>query len=392
MEKIRNLSLKKTIFFYLLINLFSSFLLCAVLSRTVSYAQEQIWLRYVDEEALYHALNDAEGNYQITVPRPSREEMSPLDWQLSELCDFVETYGILLLSVCGSGAAVALFYRNKLKRPIEELKEASRLVARDELDFHLEYENRDEMGMLCLEFEKMRSQLAENNRILWRMVEEEKALRAAVAHDIRSPLSVLQGYQEMLLEFLPEGTLPPEKTKEMLEECMRQVQRMKTFLNDMQKLNRLEERQIVRREVRTAELKQEIEKEAYMMERQYGKTCRTGLQAERDVLWIDRELVLEVVENLLSNSFRYAKKQVTVEVISSGEYLEITVADDGCGFQESAETVTRPFYHANPQDDLKHSGMGMYLCRVFCERHGGRLLVGNGPEGGAKVRALFGLW
>lgn len=52
---------------------------------------------------------------------------------------------------------------------------------------------------------------------------------------------------------------------------MRQVQRMKTFLNDMQKLNRLEERQIVRREVRTAELKQEIEKEAYMMERQYGK-------------------------------------------------------------------------------------------------------------------------
>ena len=49
------------------------------------------------------------------------------------------------------------------------------------------------MGRLCREFERMRGQLAENNQQLWKMLEEEKALRAAIAHDIRSPLSVLEG-------------------------------------------------------------------------------------------------------------------------------------------------------------------------------------------------------
>ena len=58
------------------------------------------------------------------------------------------------------------------------------------------------MGTLCKEFEMMRSDLADNNRKMWRMIEDEKALRNAIAHDIRSPLSILRGYQEMLLEFV----------------------------------------------------------------------------------------------------------------------------------------------------------------------------------------------
>lgn len=48
----------------------------------------------------------------------------------------------------------------------------------------------------------MRSDLADNNRKMWRMIDDEKALRNAIAHDIRSPLSILRGYQEMLLEFV----------------------------------------------------------------------------------------------------------------------------------------------------------------------------------------------
>ena len=52
------------------------------------------------------------------------------------------------------------------------------------------------MGMLCREFERMRGQLEENNRRLWQMIEDERVLRAAIAHDIRSPLAIMRGYQE----------------------------------------------------------------------------------------------------------------------------------------------------------------------------------------------------
>ncbi|WP_416386560.1 HAMP domain-containing protein [Blautia faecis] len=68
------------------------------------------------------------------------------------------------IQIAGCGIAVSLFYKNKLKRPIQELKMASQMIAEEDLDFHMAYENEDEMGMLCREFERMRGQLEENNR------------------------------------------------------------------------------------------------------------------------------------------------------------------------------------------------------------------------------------
>lgn len=66
------------------------------------------------------------------------------------------------------------------------------MIAEEDLDFHMAYENEDEMGMLCREFERMRGQLEENNRRLWQMIEDERVLRAAIAHDIRSPLAIMR--------------------------------------------------------------------------------------------------------------------------------------------------------------------------------------------------------
>ena len=63
------------------------------------------------------------------------------------------------------------------------------------------------------------------------MIEEEKALRAAIAHDIRSPLSVLKGYQEMLLDYLSDGTISLEQGMEMLKESAKQTRRMDDFID-----------------------------------------------------------------------------------------------------------------------------------------------------------------
>ena len=109
----------------------------------------------------------------------------------------------------------------------------------NDLDFRITYENRDEMGELCKEFERMREQLVKNNRKLWNALEEERILRAAIAHDIRSPLSVLEGYQEMLMEFLPDGTIDKEEAVEMLWESKKQIERMDAFVDTMQKLSSL---------------------------------------------------------------------------------------------------------------------------------------------------------
>ena len=67
-------------------------------------------------------------------------------------------------------------------------------IAQNDLDFHVESPSSDEMGQLCQSFETMRASLEANSRALWDAVEERKRLNAAFSHDLRTPLTVLQGY------------------------------------------------------------------------------------------------------------------------------------------------------------------------------------------------------
>lgn len=69
--------------------------------------------------------------------------------------------------------------------------------------------------------------------------------------------------------------------------------------------------------------------------------------------------------------------------------LRVCVSDDGEGFSEDAETITKAFHGKNIKDSLKHAGIGMYISRLYCEKHGGKLILENEEQGGAIVTAIF---
>lgn len=367
--------------------LLCSFLLSAVIVQIASRTQMRVWWNYVDEEAYFKAVENEGPNYVTDIPRPSAYEMTQPDYFASELCDFLQTYTILILSMTGSCVAVFLFYRNKLKKPIEELALASKRIAENHLDFCITYENRDEMGMLCMEFERMRGQLAENNQMVWKTIEEEKILRAAIAHDIRSPLSVLKGYQEMLMEYLPNTDIDMEQAMEMLSESNRQIERMDVFVETMRKMNSLENRKLAAGEISTKQLETDIQAELNVLEKEYGKQSVLQVQASNERFCGDKEIVLEVTENLLSNAFRYGKNQIEIMVRVGHSELNISVRDDG--FQEEKEKIVAAFHQQNIKDSLKHAGIGMYISRLYCEKHGGKLVIENDEQGGAVATAIF---
>lgn len=393
MEKIRNLSVRKTILLYLSVSLLVSFFVSVVIIRSASYAQEQIWWKYIDEEKYFGAIEgerDGENIYYITeIPRPSASEMSRMDHGISELCDFLQTYTVLILSIIGSCAAVLLFYENKLKIPLGELNQASERIAGNDLDFRITYENRDEMGSLCQEFERMRDQLAKNNQELWRMIEEERALRAAIAHDIRSPLSVLKGYQEMLIDYLPGGTIDIQTAMEMLEESRKQIERMDVFVETMRKMNSLEQRTLAASLITSEQIQADIQAEIMILEAEKEKKIALDVRETSESFLGDKEMILEVAENLLSNALRYAKKRIEVKVSVTSYEMKICVEDDGNGFGENVEEITKAFHQQNVKDSLNHTGLGMYISRVYCEKHGGNLLLENRKTGGAAVTAIF---
>ncbi len=369
--------------------LFFGFFLSAAIGRIAEQTQMQVWWNYVDEEAYFKAVEREGSDYVADIPRPSSYEMTPSDHFISELCDFLQTYTVLILSMSLSCGAVFLFYRNKLKRPVEELELASKKIATNHLDFSIAYENQDELGVLCKEFEQMRKALARNNQILWRAVEEEKMLRAAIAHDIRSPLSVLKGYQEMLTEHLSGTDADIGQAMEMLSESGRQIERMDAFVETMRKMSSLESREPASEEISARQLEEDIRAELAILEKEYGKQCILQARESGKVFYGDRAIILEVAENLLSNALRYGKKKIGIMVTAGYSELSICVRDDGDGFREDEGKITEAFYRQNVKDSLKHAGIGMYISRLYCEKHGGRLVLGNDEHGGAVVTAIF---
>ena len=214
-------------------------------------------------------------------------------------------------------------------------------------------------------------------------------LRAAIAHDIRAPLSVLKGYHEMLTEYLPDADMDMDQAMEMLRESGRQIERMDAFVEAMRKMSSLESRELAPEDISAGQLKEAIRAELSIVEKEFQKQCTLEVPESEERFCGDKEIILEVTENLLSNALRHGKQQIAILVKTGYSELSICVRDDGDGFGEDVEKVTEAFYGRNVKDSLKHAGIGMYISRLYCEKHRGKLVLGNEEQGGAVVTAIF---
>lgn len=383
MDKLRNLSIRKSVILYIFISLLVSLLLWIAAYGAATFVVQVQSAKEISDDSIYY-----DGNLPARPDLYIRSEQSRF---FLELCDFILVYGFLVFSVPGIVIAVLLFYRNKIRKPLQELKAASRQIEENNLDFHINYENQDELGQLCAEFEKMRTELESNNRKMWRMVEAEKMLRAAIAHDIRTPLATLRGYQEMMLEFLPGSALSREKMEEMLREGMEQIDRMNRFVETMRVLSGLESRKAVWEQTSLKQLETRIRMSAGVLEAEYGRNVTfLPVCADKD-FQADAGFVLEVAENLISNALRFANKNVSVRFFLEGHSLTLEVADDGKGYPQGF-SLPEDIHQAgggHQQTDLQHLGIGLYISRICCEKHGGKLTMENRSEGGGMARATF---
>lgn len=393
MEQIKNLSLKKTIMLYLVIALTSSFFLSASIVGDAERLQESIWLKYIDIDKYVQVSTNMEEQYQyrLRISRISSYVMTDKDNQITETCDFLITWTPLILTTLSSGIAVFFFYRNKLKKPLDILESSSNNIASNRLDFHVQYDIKDEMGRLCTSFEHMRIQLEENNKHLWNTIEDQKTLKAAIAHDIRAPLSILKGYHEMLLEFIPEDRIDKEKLMEILLASEGQVQRLTEFVDTMKQLSSLENREVKYEIIHMKEFEKQLEHAAIMWTN--SKNIEVKLIADPNILptiQADSSILMEVYENLLMNAIRFTTNKIMISLYIINQKLQIRISDDGNGFkEEEIDLVTKAYYHNNPADDLTHSGLGLYICKLLCEKHGGEIILGNHKHGGACVKATF---
>lgn len=321
-------------------------------------------------------------NYIITDDRPVAEKKNRVMYCIIIYAQFLLIPLWIIFCVALMGV---IFYKRELQKPIAILFDASEKISDNQLDFCIKYKHKNELGQLCSSFENMRKALYENNREMWRSLEERKRLNSAFSHDLRTPLTVLKGYNDFLEKYI--GQVSEDKINEILSKMNSQINRLESYTYKMSAVQKLEDISPDIIEISSAALKEILaESGKYICK---DKQFELHFASDTDIIFIDVELVSEVYENLMSNGARYADSEISANISIKNDYLIISVQDDGDGFSDKAlQLAKEPFYRDDKEQNSSHFGLGLYICKIICEKCGGSTNISN-TETGGKVIAVF---
>lgn len=387
MGKIKTKSLRISMAVTFLITICVTALLSSVTIFAANQVQHEILKkRYMTINSPDFQVDENTGNYILDI------DNNNITWQPLSTWDTVAYYGSYAAMVglpvfyiaVGIGAAAAVYYRKKLREPITQLQNGVERIQEDNLDFHIEYDGDDELGRLCCSMEKMRRELRQKHKALWESLEQRKLLNASVSHDLRTPITVLKGYLDYLEKNIPQDKLTEDMLFDTVSSMQGAVNRLELYVESVRDIEKIENIEIEKRSENVKLLLNELRSNVRQLAG--NKEIIISNDITVDKIQIDKGVFFRILENLLQNALRYAEKQVSINLSREKDFLTLTVKDDGKGFSAAdLEKATTVFY--SNDKEKQHFGIGLSVCKILCEKHGGLLYVGNQKEKGACVTA-----
>lgn len=273
-----------------------------------------------------------------------------------------------------------LFYYVKLKKPINLIKMSAERISNSDLDFTLQYDSMDEMGKLCSVIEYMRENLQENNRTMWRQMEERRKVNSVFAHDMRTPLTILKGYLE-IFEMQPEE-LDVSEIRQNALVMKKHIERMENYVDALNELQKVEDICFCPKRTEWGSLIEQVRQSVEILCRKADKKFlfKTEPEDSNRVLYLDTDILAQLVDNLISNAVRYSKETVEVSLSLESGHICMVVEDDGSGFSQAAlNNAFIPFY--SESESSTNRGLGLYISNLLCQIHNGSLSIANGNKG-----------
>lgn len=260
-------------------------------------------------------------------------------------------------------------------------------MADGQLDQEVDVHSNDELGELAGSFNRMAAALADTEN-------QRKQLFADIAHELRTPLSVIRGQLEGMLDGVLAMT--PENVSVVHEETIL----LSRLVEELRTLSLAEAGQLPlqRKSVDLAELTRQAVAAFEPLAELDGIQLSMGIPAETLVVEADAARIQQVLGNLLSNALRHARQgdglepQVRLDLSHQTRTAQIRVSDNGPGLpSESQKHVFDRFWRADASRsrDNGGSGLGLAICRGIILAHNGRIWVES--EGGRGTTFAFEL-
>ena len=294
----------------------------------------------------------------------------------------------ILYAIAGIILCAAWFYKQKLQSPIQTLSFAANQIAQKDLDFTIASDEDNELGKLCRSFESMRKALYTNNKQLLSMLEDRRVLQASLAHDLRNPITMIQGYTEYIRQNIHNENITKDKISHMIANIETASKRLESYTHSIQNIYKMEDLAIERKAVPLPETLNEIMEDFILISDSHHIKMTYVHHMEPCEALLDVTVLYRVLENIIHNAFRYAKSAINIESTLENDDFIIIIKDDGKGFDETVLKEKNKYaFHFHSEDP--HMGAGLIMSRILCQKHGGSFQYGNDENGGAVVECRF---
>lgn len=297
---------------------------------------------------------------------------------------------LLIVLIAAGGIFVCLFlttrFAKKLRLQLVPLFEATSEVAKQNLDFEVGHSNIKEFEDVLISFSHMKESLKASLEQQWKAEQMQKEQIAALAHDLKTPLTVIQGNADLISE-----TELDEEQRLYAEYISSSSEQMQLYIRTLIDISRAATGYQLHME--------DIDLPAYIkqLREQIDALCQTkkiGLQVEIEhlpaVLSVDKLLLERAIMNVVNNALDYSPQDSSISISMMGDNgsLKISVTDAGPGFsQEDLLHAEEQFYMADrSRSSNLHFGMGLFITKSIVQQHDGQLILSNSEKtGGAQV-------
>lgn len=318
------------------------------------------------------------GRILVSANQPDLYPAETLFLERTNQALYIAMMGAMLVAL-----TLGILLARTLTRPIRALTHAAQNITRGQLEQQVPVNSQDEIGQLGEAFNRMSLEVSRVNQL-------RRQLTADIAHDLRTPLTVIGGY----VESMRDGVLQP--TPQRLSLIYAEIERLQRMVNDLRMLSQADagELSLSLQSISPGELLSHAAELFHHNAEQ--RKIRLVVDKHENVpdIFVDEARIMQIMDNLISNALRYtpAGGQVTFSVKVVNGKVDITIQDTGTGIAE--DDLPNIFNRFHRVDKSRHSetgesGLGLAIVKALVEAQQGRVWAESELGHGTTIHLEF---
>lgn len=292
-------------------------------------------------------------------------------------------FAIIFIIHQSSHIYITLRMEKRIMKPIEKLKDGVEQIARGNYDVKIDNDVYNEIGILIYDFNKMAETLKKSEEMKLEYEENRKALIANISHDLKTPITSINGYIEALVDGV---VTSPDKVNNYLNIIHNNTTYINNLIDDLFLFSKLDMQkldfnfEIVKFKAFMSDLMEEFD--FVLKEKDIEFKFEDRLSEELEIN-IDGKRIYQVIRNVIGNAIKYGRQKdsiIKVELSNNNEWINMEIKDNGPGIPEDKlSNIFNRFYRIDTErtKDFMSTGLGLAIAKEMVEAHGGKIYASS---------------